>query len=110
MDENFLVDHICITCDRIAELKLVVFSHTCYVSRYLCGGIDFTICDNMKVISHLVNIVHRTKVTLPMLDCSNLSRFESYFSYNLCLSHNVLLKCATAIYFTDICKLSCMLH
>ena len=28
MHENFLVDHICITCDRIVELKHAVFSHT----------------------------------------------------------------------------------
>jgi hypothetical protein len=27
MSDNFMADHICITCDRIAELKLDVFSN-----------------------------------------------------------------------------------
>jgi hypothetical protein len=33
MNDTFLVNHISITCDRIAELKLVVFSHICNVSE-----------------------------------------------------------------------------
>jgi hypothetical protein len=34
MSDDFLVDHIYITCDRIAELKRDVFSNICYVSKY----------------------------------------------------------------------------
>jgi hypothetical protein len=32
MNDNFLVDYISITCDRINELKLVLCSPICYVS------------------------------------------------------------------------------
>jgi hypothetical protein len=42
LDDNFLVDHICITCDRINELKLIVFSPICYVSQsFCCGTLDY---------------------------------------------------------------------
>jgi hypothetical protein len=38
MSDDFMVDHICITCDRIAELKLDVFSNICNVSKCFCFG------------------------------------------------------------------------
>jgi hypothetical protein len=42
MNDNFLVDHICITCDRINELKLDVLSPICYVSQsFCCGTLDY---------------------------------------------------------------------
>jgi hypothetical protein len=38
MSDDFMVDHICITCDRIAELKLAVFSNICIVSKCFFFG------------------------------------------------------------------------
>jgi hypothetical protein len=37
-NDIFLINHICITCDRIVELKLVVFSHICNVLKCFCCG------------------------------------------------------------------------
>ena len=110
MHENFMVDHICITCARIAELKLAVFSHVCYVPTKFCCGMDTKIHSSMKLNSGLVDILQPTKVILPMLDCSILSRIESDLSYPLCLSQNVFHVCATDLCFTYICKLSCILY
>jgi hypothetical protein len=45
MDENFLVDHICITCDKIAELKIAACSSICYVMKYFCCGIVHSFYD-----------------------------------------------------------------
>jgi len=107
MNDNFLVDHICITCDRIAELHLAVFSHICNVPNYFCCGTRVQFRDNM-ISYDLLDIVQPTKLVLPLLDCSDLARLESNFSYPLCLSQILLPKCATDLYFTYICKLSCM--
>jgi hypothetical protein len=38
MSGDFLVNHICITCDKIAELKLDIFSHIGNVSKCFCYG------------------------------------------------------------------------
>ena len=103
------MDHICITCDRIAELKHAVFSHICCVSMTCCGTYA-EICDSMKLKSDLVDIMQPTQVILPMLDRCNLARIEPKFSYPLCLSQKSLSGSATALYFTYICKLSCILH
>jgi hypothetical protein len=109
MDDNFLVDHICITCDRIADFKLAVFSHLCYVSQsFYCGTLDY-IRDMMKIHSGLVDILQPTKVNLHVLDCSNSARIESDISYPLCLSQHMLLSCAMDLYFIDLCKLRCIL-
>jgi hypothetical protein len=41
MNDNFLFDNICITCDRINELELTIFSPICYVSQsFCCGTLD----------------------------------------------------------------------
>ena len=45
-----------------------------------------------------------------MLDCFNLARIEPKFSYPLCLSQKSLSSYATDLYFTYICKLSCIFH
>jgi hypothetical protein len=110
MNDNFLVNHICITCDRIAYLTLVVFSHICYVSQSFCYGTLDYVRDMMKIHSGLVDILQPTKVILPVLDCSNSARIESDISYSLCLSPNLLPSCSTDLYFTYICKLSCILY
>jgi hypothetical protein len=61
MNNNFLVDHICITCDRINELKLAVFSPICYVPQsFCCGTLDYA-RDNMKIHSGLVDIFQPKK-------------------------------------------------
>ena len=80
MDENFLVDHICITCARIAELKQAVFSHICNVSQNVCYGTIVHVRDIMEIHSGLVDILQPTQVILPMLDCFNLARIKPKFS------------------------------
>ena len=70
MNEIFMVDHICITCARIAELK----------------------------------------IDLPHLDCLELDRFQPDYTHVFCLPQNLLLTYATDLYFTYICKQSCILN
>lgn len=82
MNDRFMVDHICITCDRIAKLKLTVFSPICYVIESFCCRIVPNFCDIMNIDSILVDILHPTKVTLPMLDCCTNSKIESDFHIN----------------------------
>jgi hypothetical protein len=121
MSADFLVDHIYITCDRIAELKLVVFGHICYVSNSFCYNIgdsslvDFlqptkihNLCYNIGD-SSLVDFLQPTKIASPMLACSDLVRTQSDLSHPLCLSKHVLPSCAMGLYFIDLCKLRCIL-
>jgi hypothetical protein len=109
LDDNFLVDHICITCDRINELTLAVFSPICYVSQsFCCGTLDY-VCDNMKIHSSLVDIFRPANVLLSMLDCCNLAGIASDLSYSLCLSQHVLPSCAMDLYFIDLRKIGCIL-
>jgi hypothetical protein len=77
INSNFLVDHICITCDRIMELKLAVFSPICYVSQSFCVGIVDHVRDNKKINYVLVDILQPTKIILPMLDYCNPARIDS---------------------------------
>ena len=105
---SFLVDHICITCDRYDELKRGVFNHICCKPMYCFCEIDTKIDDSMTIISCLVDMLQPTKVILPMLDCSNLSRIKSDLSYILCFAQTFLSTSATDVNFTYICKLSCM--
>jgi hypothetical protein len=108
MNDNFLVDHIYITCDRIAELKLAIFSHICYVSNsFYCWTIH-NLCDNIED-SSLVDFLHPTKIASPMLACSDLVRTESDLSHPLCLFKHVLPSCAMDLYFIDLFKLRCIL-
>jgi hypothetical protein len=93
-----LVNHICITCDIIAELKLVFFSHICNVSKHFRDSL---------MHSGLLDVFQPIK--LDMLGCSNLASLQSNWFNSLCLFHNLLPTCATDPYFTYICKLSCML-
>jgi hypothetical protein len=81
--DNFLVAHICITCARINELKLAVFSHRCYVLQPFCGGTLDYVCDMMTIHSGLVDILQPTKVILPMFDCANSARVVSDISYSV---------------------------
>jgi hypothetical protein len=64
----------------------------------------------MEIHSGLVDILQPRQVILPMLYCSNLARIERKFSYSLFLSQNSLSSYVTTLDFTDICKLSCILH
>jgi hypothetical protein len=57
MNGTFLVDHMCITCDRIMELKIAVFSPICYVSQSFCVGIVDHGRDNKNINSVLVDIL-----------------------------------------------------
>jgi hypothetical protein len=50
MSDDFPADHIYITCDRIAELKLAIFSHICYVSNLFYCGTIHNLCDNIGVL------------------------------------------------------------
>jgi hypothetical protein len=110
MNGYFLVDHICITCDRIMELKIVVFSPICYVSQSFCVGIVDHVRDIKNINYVLVDILQPTKIILPMLDCCNNARIESKFSYPLCLSQHMLHLYATDyMNFTYICNFSCIL-
>jgi hypothetical protein len=110
MNKNFLVDHICITCDRIGDLKLAVFSHIHNVLTSFCYGTLDHVHNSMKLNSGLVAILQPTNEILSMLDCSNLARIESDFSHPLCLSQHMLHLDATYLYFTYICKPSCILY
>ena len=110
MDEKFLVDHICITCDKIAELKIAACSSICYVMKSFCCGIVHNFHDCMNIDSVLVDILQPTKVILQMLDCFNSYRIESDLSYPLCLSQHMLHFNAIDKRFTYICKLSCILY
>jgi hypothetical protein len=59
MNVSFLVDHVCITCDRINELKLYVFSSICYVSlSFCCGTLDYV--RNSLMHSGLVEVFQPT--------------------------------------------------
>jgi hypothetical protein len=109
MNDNFLVDHICITCDRINEQKLDVLSPICYVSQFFCCGTLDYVRDSMQLYPGLVDILQPTNILLPVLECSNSARIESDFSYPLSLSQHMLHLYATKIYFTYICNLSCIL-
>ena len=104
-----MVDHICITCDRIAELKHVVFRHICNVSNSFCCGTRANFHDNMNIYSGLDNSLHPTKES-HMLDCSRLARLKSDLSYMCCLSQKLLPSCVTDLYFTYVCNLSCILY
>ena len=98
MNEHFLVDHICITYDKIAELHRAIFSHICYVPESFSFG---TITNSQYMMySSLVDVLQQTKAAL--LNCSNHTRFEHDYTHTLCLSQ-------TELYFTYICKLSCIL-
>jgi hypothetical protein len=106
MIDNFLVDHICITCDRINKLKLAVFSPICYaLQSFCCGTLDYV--RNSLMHSGLVEVFQPTK--LDMLGCSNLANLPSNWLNSLCLFHNLLPTCATDPYFTYISTLSSML-
>jgi hypothetical protein len=108
MSDDFLVDHICIACDIIAELKLVIFSNICYESKSFCCGTIDKFSDNIKD-STLVDFLQPTNITSPLLACSDLDRIESDFSYQLCLSQHVLPSCAMDLHYPDLCKLRCIL-
>ena len=101
MNENFLVDHICITYDNIAELKHFSCNHICSVPKSFCFGTIPHYHDNM-MSSSLVDVPQRTKVASPLLDCSDLARFAYDYAHPSCLSQ-------TDLCFTYICKLSCIL-
>jgi hypothetical protein len=60
MNDNFLVDQICITRDRINELKLAVFNPICYVSQSFCVGIVDHVRDSMQINYFLVDILQPT--------------------------------------------------
>jgi hypothetical protein len=110
MNDNFLVDHICITCDRINALKLDVLSPICYVSQsFCCGTLDY-VRDSMQLYSGLVDLLQPTNILLPVLECSNSARIESDFSYPLSLSQHMLHLYATKMYFTYTCNLSCLMY
>jgi hypothetical protein len=99
LDDNFLVDHICITCDRINELKLVVFRPICYVSQsFCCGTLDY-VRDNMKIHSGLVDILQPAKGHLSMLTYCHPARIESDFHTrpNTCCIY-MLLKYTSLIF------------
>ena len=81
LSDNFLVDHICITCDKIDELKVVVFSHICYMPKCFHWGTLDHVRDSMKITSGLVHILQPNFFFLPMLDCSKPARIESELSY-----------------------------
>lgn len=72
MSDNFMVDHICITCDRIAEQKLAVFHHICNVSKCFCYGTRAHFRDNM-ISYDLLDILHPTNLVQPMLVCSDFA-------------------------------------
>ena len=108
MNENFLVDHICITCDRISELKLLVFSQVCNVPVFDCFGTIAHVQDSMKIHSALVDIVQPTKLIVPMVG-SDFPRIGCDLSYSRCLSHALMPSC-NDFFFTYICKISCILH
>jgi hypothetical protein len=79
MNDNFLVDHICITCDRINELKLDVLSPICYVSQlFCCGALDY-VRHSMQLYPSLVDILQPTNILLPVFECLNFARIESDF-------------------------------
>jgi hypothetical protein len=80
-----MVDHICITCDRIAELKLAVFRDICNVSKCFCSRTTIHFQDSM-MYSGLLDMFLPTKHD--MLDCS-IASLQSNFLYLLCLSHTV---------------------
>ena len=100
---------ICITCDRITELKLAVFSHECYVPKNFCCGIDAKLPDSMTLHSVLADVLPPTELS-SMLDCSRLARVRSDLSCLSFLSPIWLPSCATDLCFTYICKLSCILY
>ena len=110
MDEKFLVDHICITSDKIAELKIAACSSICYVMKSFCCGIVHNFHDCMNIDSVLVDILQPTKVILQMLDCFNSYTIKSDLTYPLCLSQHMLHFNAIDKRFTYICKLSCILY
>jgi hypothetical protein len=70
MNDTFLVNHICITCDKISELKLAVFSHIRNVSKCFCCGKTVHFRDSW-MHSGLIDVFQPTK--LDMLGCSNLA-------------------------------------
>ena len=80
MNENFLVDYICITYDKIDELKRVVFSHRYYVPKSFCVGTIPNSHDNMTY-SRLVDLLQQTKVASPLLKCSDLARFDYDYAH-----------------------------
>ena len=88
MDENFLVDHICITCYSLADFDLNVFSQVCNVRISDCFGRVAHVPDSMNIHSALVDIVQPTKVTLPMLVGSVFPRIGCDLSYFCCLNPN----------------------
>jgi hypothetical protein len=95
MDDSFLVDHICITCDRINELKLAVFSRICFVSQsFCCGTLDY-VRDSMQLYPGLIDILQPNDIILHMFKCSNSARIELDFSYPLSLSQHMLHLYAT---------------
>jgi hypothetical protein len=106
MNDTFLINHICITCDTIAELKLAISSHICNVSTCFCCGKTIHFRDSL-MYSSLLDVFQPTKFDI--LGCSNLASLQSNWLYSLCLFHNLLPTCATNPYFTYICKLSCKL-
>jgi hypothetical protein len=106
MSDDFLVDHICITCDRIAELKLAIFSNICNVSKWFCYRTTVHFRDSM-MYSGLFDGFQPTKHA--MLGCSILASLQSDLLYLLCLFHTSLPKCDTDPYFTYICNFSCIL-
>jgi hypothetical protein len=76
MNDNFFVDHIFITCDRINELKLGVLCPICYVSQSLYSGTLDYVRDSMQLHPGLVDILQPTNVLLPVFECSNSARIE----------------------------------
>lgn len=108
-NENFMVDHLCITCDKISELKVVVFSHICYMPTcFCCETLDKF--QDIMMHSVLVDILQPTKIISCLLDCSNVAKSGSDLSYNLYLSQHMLHLYAPESCFTYICKLSCILY
>lgn len=131
VSNQFLVYHICITCDHMNELKIIVSNNNASVLYFVDYPIP--ICSSLIAPSSIDNLNKNVKVwknlqiVSPLLDKFAITQLKSDYINDLCnlksiivlpinlqklrtiVFHNRVMH-NSPIYFTYTCKLSCKLH
>ena len=108
MHDNFRVNQICVTCDRIAELKIDSITHICNLSHDVCYE-PLHEFRNSRVHYELIEVVHSSSTASHVWNCFDVASSNSDWFYMLCMFHAWMFTCDNWC-FTYISNLSCFIH
>ena len=101
-----ILNQICVTCDRIAELKIDSITHICNLTHDVCYE-PLHEFRNSRVHYELIEVVHSSSTASHVWNCFDVASSNSDWFYMLCRFH-AWIDSSDNCCFTYICKLSCL--